>query len=108
MSLLSKNAERGVQIKILTPMDDQIKKLSTIYNSKFHQIEMNSITEPLEINSTIVVSDNKFSLVMETRDDHTYDFKEAFGLAVYSNNVSSVWTHTTIFENLWMRSNLCV
>lgn len=108
MSLLSKNAERGVQIKILTPMDDQIKKLSTIYNSKFHQIEMNSITEPLEINSTIVVSDNRFSLVMETRDDHTYDFKEAFGLAVYSNNVSSVWTHTTIFENLWMRSNLCI
>jgi len=107
MSLLDKNAEKGVRIRILTPTNDPLKELSRSYNSKFSQIEMNTITEPLEINSTIVVSDNKFSLVMETKDDSKYNFDEANGLAIYSNSVSSVWTHTTIFENLWMRSNLC-
>ena len=106
MSLLYKNAEKGVQIRILTPMDDPLKEQSKICNSKFDQIEMNPITEPLDINSTIVVSDNKYSLIMETKDDNKYNFNEANGLAVYSNSVSSVWTHTTIFENLWMRSNL--
>lgn len=105
MSLLDMNAERGVQIRVLTPMDDQIKELAQICNSKYNQIEMNPIAEPLEINSTIVVSDNKFSLVIEIREDHKSDFKEASGLAVYSNSLSSVWTHTTIFENLWMRNN---
>lgn len=107
ISLLDKNAEKGVQIRILAPTNDPLKELSRSYNSKFSQIEMNTITEPLEINSTIVVSDNKFSLVMETKDDSKYNFNEANGLAIYSNSVSSVWTHTTIFENLWMRSNLC-
>ena len=102
-SLLRKISERGVQIRILSPMDERIKELS---KQIFNQIEMNSIVSQQGINSTIIVSDNKFSLVIELKDDNKYLFREANGLAVFSNSVSSVWTHTTIFENLWVQSNL--
>jgi hypothetical protein len=55
-----------------------------------------------------MISDNEFSLVIEMKDDNRYNFTEANGLAVYSNSASSVWAHTTIFENLWTQSNIVV
>ena len=101
ISSLKKIANRGVQIRILTPMDKEIKKLA---NTMFDLIEINSVASQQGINSTIIVSDNKSSLVIEFKDDSKNIFREANGLGIYSNNVSSVWTHTTIFENLWVHS----
>lgn len=103
MALLRKVTERGVQVRIMTPMDNQIRKLA---NTSIDQIEVNPVVSQQGINSTIIVSDNKSSLVIEVKNDSKYIFKEANGLAIYSNSASSVWTHTTIFENLWIHSNL--
>ena len=102
-SLLRKVTERGVQARILTPIDNQIRKLA---NTSIDQIEVNPVVSQQGINSTIIVSDNKSSLIIELKDDSKHIFKEVNGLAVYSNSASSVWTHTTIFENLWIHSNL--
>jgi two-component system, OmpR family, sensor histidine kinase VicK len=102
MQLLKKITKRGVQIRILTPMDKEIK---IIVNKIFDPIEINPVVSQQGLNSTIIVSDNKSSLVIELKDDNKYSFGEANGLAIYSNRMSSVWTHTTIFENLWVHSN---
>ena len=101
ISSLKKIANRGVQIRILTPMDKEIKKLA---NTMFDLIEINSVASQQGINSTIIISDNRSSLVIELKDDSKNIFREANGLGIYSNSVSSVWTHTTIFENLWVHS----
>jgi phosphatidylserine/phosphatidylglycerophosphate/cardiolipin synthase-like enzyme len=108
MSLLRDIAQRGVQIKIITPMDKSLKDLSNKSNSVDNQMEMISMPSKQGINSTIVISDSKFSFVVDLKDDNKYDFTEANGLAIYSNSASSVWTHTTIFENLWTQSNIVV
>jgi len=108
MSLLKDIAQRGVQIKILTPMDKSLKELSNDTDNVVEQIEINSMAAKQGINSTIIISDNKFSLVIELKDDNKYEFMEASGLAIYSNSTSSVWTHTTIFENLWAHSNIII
>jgi two-component system, OmpR family, sensor histidine kinase VicK len=105
MSLLRKITEKGVQIRILTPMDKQIKELA---NNTLNRIEMNPVVSQQGINSTIIVSDNKSSLIIELKDDSKSIFREANGLGIYSNSVSSVWTHTTIFENLWVHSKLTI
>ncbi len=105
MTLLRKITEKGVQIRILTPMDKQIKELS---KNTLNRIEMNPVVSQQGINSTIIVSDNKSSLIIELKDDSKYIFREANGLAIYSNSASSVWTHTTIFENLWVHSILTI
>jgi len=70
----------------------------------FDLIEINPVASQQGINSTIIVSDNRSSLVIELKDDSKNIFREANGLGIYSNSVSSVWTHTTIFENLWVHS----
>ncbi|MGN6624655.1 MAG: hypothetical protein ACTHKK_10985, partial [Candidatus Nitrosocosmicus sp.] len=108
MSLLRDIALRGVQIKIITPMDKSLKELSNKSNSVDKQMQMISMPSKQRINSTIVISDSKFSLVVDLKDDNKYNFTQANGLAVYSNSVSSVWAHTTIFENLWTQSNIAV
>ena len=86
-------------------MDKQIKELA---NNTLNRIEMNPVVYQQGINSTIIVSDNKSSLIIELKDDSKYIFREANGLGIYSNSASSVWTHTTIFENLWVHSKLTI
>ena len=55
--------------------------------------------------STLVV-DRKFSLEVELKDDTKDNPYEAVGLATYSNSESIAWTHASIFENLWIQSEL--
>lgn len=105
MSILRRITEKGVHIRILTAMDKQIKELS---NNTLNRIEISPVVSQQGINSTIIVSDNKSSLIIELKDDSKYIFREANGLGIYSNSASSVWTHTTIFENLWINSNLTI
>lgn len=87
----------------MTPIDNQIRKLT---NTLIDLIEVNPVVSQQGINSTIIVSDDESSLIIELKDDGRYIFEEVNGLAVYSNSASSVWAHTTIFENLWVHSNL--
>jgi hypothetical protein len=51
-----------------------------------------------------LVVDEKFSLVLELKDDTKDNSPEPIRLATYSNNKSTVWTHTSIFETLWIQS----
>ena len=40
-------------------------------------------------------------------DDDDYGSSvEVLGLATYSNGESTVWTHASIFETLWMQAEL--
>jgi two-component system, OmpR family, sensor histidine kinase VicK len=55
---------------------------------------------------TIVVVDRKESLVIEKRDDSKQNFIEAVGMATYSNSKPTVLSYVSIFENLWMQSEL--
>jgi hypothetical protein len=48
----------------------------------------------------------KFSLEVEVKDDTKDNSSEAVGLAKYSNSESTVWTHTSIFETLWIQAEL--
>ncbi|MGB6593148.1 MAG: hypothetical protein WBE68_16745, partial [Candidatus Nitrosopolaris sp.] len=42
--------------------------------------------------------------VLELKDDTKDNSPEPIRLATYSNNKSTVWTHTSIFETLWIQS----
>jgi len=93
--LLREAAERGVQIRVLTPMDDRITEIAHALNKMSNRFEVRPIVIQQITRSTIITSDGKFSLVIDLKDDNNY-----------SNSVTSVWTHTSIFENLWAQSEL--
>ena len=48
----------------------------------------------------------KVSLVMEIRDDSKGTFDEAIGLSTYSNSKAGVFSYVSIFENLWLQTEL--
>lgn len=60
----------------------------------------------LQTRLTTLIVDRKYSLEVEVKDDTKDNSSEAIGLATYSNSESTVWTHTSIFETLWMQAEL--
>ena len=70
------------------------------------QINIRHIEQTSGTKATILLVDRKFSLVMELRDDSRGTFDEAIGLSTYSNSRSGVLSYVSIFENLWIQTEL--
>lgn len=109
MELLNEAATRGVRVKILTPIDDLIQK--TIHelklkNSKKVEIEIRNIEQLSQTKVTILIVDKKFSLTVELKDDSKGTSYEAVGLATYSNSKATVLSYISIFETLWLQTEL--
>lgn len=55
---------------------------------------------------TILVVDRAHSLVVELKDDSREVSEESIGLAAYSNSKSTVLSYVSIFESIWIQSEL--
>ena len=73
-------------------------------NEMFDQFDARSLGFQQEAKSMIMISDAKFSLAIDLKDDTKDNSIEANGLASYSNSESTVWTYSSIFEKLWIQS----
>jgi two-component system sensor histidine kinase VicK len=93
--------KRELNIRILTPLDDQIKATSPELKEQLN-IDFRYIEESLQTKMTILVVDRVFSLVVELKDDlrnSTYE-------ATYSRSKSTVLSYVAIFESLWKQVEL--
>jgi two-component system, OmpR family, sensor histidine kinase VicK len=50
---------------------------------------------------TMVIIDNELSLVIEEKK-----YEDPVGIATYSNSESTVLSYASIFENLWIQSEI--
>jgi signal transduction histidine kinase len=97
--------ERNVKVRILMPASNLIDK--TIHNLDYaHKIDIRYTNQISGTKATILIVDNKESLVMELRDDSKTTFDEAIGLSTYSNSKAGVLSYVFIFENLWKQIEL--
>ena len=104
-------AERRVQIRILTPTDDLIKgTVQKLIREQQQQnqprIDIRFIGRFSQTKIRILVVDKASSLVVELKDDSKESSYEAMGLATYSNSKSTVLSYVSIFETLWMQTEL--
>ena len=104
-------AERRVQIRILTPIDDLIKgTVQKLIREQQQQnqprIDIRFIGRFSQTKIRILVVDKASSLVVELKDDTKESSYEAMGLATYSNSKSTVLSYVSIFETLWMQTEL--
>ena len=115
--LIQGAAERHVNVRILTPTNDVIenilKSTAVPQNQKgdkkkdFDLRSINTSSDEIAVSTiTIVVIDNKESLVFEKTDDTKENFIEAVGLATYSNSKPTVMSYVSIFKNLWNQVDL--
>jgi two-component system, OmpR family, sensor histidine kinase VicK len=104
LRLLNKLAEKGIQIRILIPADNSIKE--TIQKSINLKIHIRFIEPALQTRVTILLVDRKFSLAVEVKDDTKKVSDQAIGFATYSNSESTVLSYASIFEALWVQTEL--
>jgi two-component system sensor histidine kinase VicK len=79
----------------------------TYSNYNYNNIDLRYIKQTrLNTHVTILMVDEKVSLVMEIRDDSKGTFDETIGLSIYSNSRAGVLSYVSIFENLWLQTEL--
>ena len=100
--LLQEAAAKKCQVKVLMPNDELIHNFIRDDSG----ISMRFIEQEERGKSTILIVDNKTSLVMELRDDRKMAFHEAIGLSTYSNSKAGVLSYVSMFESLWKQAEL--
>jgi sugar-specific transcriptional regulator TrmB len=107
---LGKAAEHGVRVRILVQIDDDDtvkeiiqKKLKERYAQ---QINIQYMRKPLQNKITTLIIDQAVCLAVEVNDDTKKTFEEAMGMATCSNSESTVSSNISIFETLWIQSEL--
>src|ERR687891_1293204 len=95
-------AVKKCQVKVLMPNDESIRNF--IHDNS--NISMRFIDHEESGKATILIVDNKVSLVMELKDDSKKTFQEAIGLSTYSNSKAGVLSYVSMFESLWKQTEL--
>jgi signal transduction histidine kinase len=128
--LLKDIAKQGVRIRILTPTDTTIEQMKEnereneqplrIYQDqeqepesqryrqqqKQQQIQIRAIEPRSHTRVSILIVDRQLSLSVELNDDTKITTQEAVGLASYSNSNATVLSYVSIFESLWLQTEL--
>ena len=92
-------------IRILTPFDDDITKISEKFRDEW-DIKIMNLGEALRIRASILIVDRKFLLYVELKDDTKDTSYEAMGQSLFSSVKSTVISYVTIFETMWKQEEL--
>lgn len=100
------SSDRGIKVKILTPVDDTIKQAAMQLRKQHSQydISIRSIEPDLRTKILVLIVDRKYALAIELKDEKEID--AGIGLSSYSNSAATVLTYSSVFESLWKQSEM--
>jgi two-component system, OmpR family, sensor histidine kinase VicK len=101
LDLLRRKADDEVVIRILIGTDYPIEEKAVKSLNEYHHIELRYLLKSIQTKLTTIVADRELSLVIEEKEN-----EDAIGLATYSNSESTVLSYASIFENLWIQSEM--
>jgi len=126
--ILSNLSKQGVRTRILTPMDIDVKELTSNLKKQYEQeiyqkkqasknnnnnnadicsaIDIQEIAPSSSINAKIIIVDKQDSLAMEIKDGTRDDLYNTIGLTTYSNSKSTIASYCAIVENLYEQNQL--
>ncbi|HJT84701.1 MAG TPA: HAMP domain-containing sensor histidine kinase [Nitrososphaeraceae archaeon] len=116
----------NIKVKILTPVDSKIEETKKeleneiLVNDKNEEREINKkekqqnskniqikfIERHSQTTVSILIVDRKYILAAELKDDTKDTSIEAIGLATYSNSKSTVLSYVSMFETLWLQTEI--
>ncbi|MDE1725467.1 MAG: hypothetical protein KGH76_06190 [Thaumarchaeota archaeon] len=107
LHVLKEAVNRGVNVRLLVPSDEYIKKEINEKNlkEKRKQIHTQYIRKPLQANIVTIIVDQTVSLSIEIKNDTRNDLNQSSS-AVFSNVDSTVSSCASMFERLWIQSEL--
>jgi two-component system, OmpR family, sensor histidine kinase VicK len=107
-----KHEEETAQAAAMTnEIIQQLKELGIDVRRSGQQQKQNILHKDNNNNLTLLIVDHSLSLTVElnnneSRREEESSEEDAIGLATYSNSDPTVFAYTSIFENLWMRSEV--
>ncbi len=105
---LLRQIPNDVTVKVLIQAGDDVEKdaIQEELRQSLRQVRVQYITKPLQTKIVSLVVDQVTSVAIEISDDTKETFEEATGPAIYSNSEMTVSSCMTIFETLWVQSEL--
>jgi sugar-specific transcriptional regulator TrmB len=102
LNILKMKAENDVVVRILIGINDSLEEKMVESLKGYQRIELHYLLKSLQTKLTTIVVDRELSLVIEEKEDD----EDAVGLVTYSNSESTVLSYASIFENLWVQSEI--
>jgi two-component system sensor histidine kinase VicK len=98
----------NVSVRILTPMDEEVKKIARDLEKQSTNIQILEIRPSIQSSIAVLIVDKKFSLALELKDDTRRDLVEAIGIGTvsYSTSKSTVLSYVSMFESFMELSEL--
>ena len=104
---ISQASAKGVKVRVLVMQDEMVKEISNAKLKNLQQdVQINYLQQLLPTRITTMIIDQAKSLTVEVNDDTKETLQEAIGLSTYSNSESTVFSNVSIFESLWIQSEL--
>lgn len=103
---LLQETDPSVKVRILIPATPENTIKDKCDENRRIEIKYFLKSSPQTILSSLT-TDKKLCLIVEMKDDTKDNSYEAVRSATYSNSESVAWTHASIFETLWLQSELC-
>jgi K+-sensing histidine kinase KdpD len=110
------DAAKNRKVRILMPKansshhhaieEEEPKSLQQQKDNPSDSLDVRYLQQLSDTKATILIADRKVSLVIELRDDSKSTFYEAIGLSIYSTSKPGVLSYVSIFENLWIQTEL--
>jgi two-component system, OmpR family, sensor histidine kinase VicK len=110
MRLIAETARLGIRIRIIMVKDKLIERSiqDILQQQQNHSVDVRFIKKgERSLNkATSLLVDRKSLLVVELKDDSKADFVEATGFSTYSNSDPGILAYISMFEDLWLQSQL--
>lgn len=104
---IGKASIQGVRVRLLVMQDKTVKEISnTKLKVQHHNVQVNYLQQLLPTKITTLIVDQAKTLTIEVNDDAKETLHEAVGLSTYSNSESTVFSNISMFESLWIQSEL--
>ena len=101
LNLLRRKAAEEIAVRILIGKDYSMNEEVRQLLNRYQHIELRYLLKSIQTKLTTIVTDRELSLIIEEKEE-----EDAIGLATYSNSESTVLSYASIFENLWVQSEI--
>jgi hypothetical protein len=108
LEMLRDASSRGVKVKVLLHIDDPhlLEKLKEELKKNFDLLSVQYMSKPLEKTITTLVRDRQACLLIKVNDDSKQSSKDAKVDSTYSNSSATINSCISIFESLWIQTEL--
>jgi len=105
---LLRQIPNDITVKVLIQAGDNLERdaIQEELRESVKQIRVQYITKPLHTNIVALVVDQSTSVATEISDDTKETLEKATGPAIYSNSEMTVSSCMSIFETLWIQSEI--